>query len=225
MLPAFSLTDEQRKAFENLISNPSKASESLSKQEVIFDAFSALAGSEKVLVEIKSKIPFSFSGTALFVCDASNSKDVLLALTKFCSLAGFTPVLVLFGSNFSTISKSVRDSGFLGRFLILDCVSKSIAQVNESDNVIFVDSMRNLTQMQIKVLNIIEKNPKCAFIFDSLQVLSLYHSEDVVLKFVYSISKLFRTKNTPAHFITNQKKSMLKFSQFFDESIELKKFY
>ena len=225
MAPGFSLTDEQRKAFEDIISNKPKLSEKISKQEAVFDAFNALVGPDRILTEIKTKLPFSFLGTALFVCDSANVKDVLLALAKFSTLANFTPVLVLFGSNFKTVSKLMKEANFSGKYLILDCVSKSIAQVDESENVFFVDSMRNLTQMQIKILNIIEKNPKITFIFDSLLVLSLYHADDVVLKFVYSLTKLLHSKNTPGYFIASEKKSVTKFSQFFDESIEIKKFF
>lgn len=221
----FSLTDAQRAAFEEILKNKPVISAAVSKQEAKFDALNELIGSQKVLTEIKSKLPFSFSGQALFLCDAQNSKDVLMALCKFCFAAGVTPVLVLFGTNYKTVTQMLKEANFSGNFIILDCVSKSIAQVKDGDTIFFVDSLRNLTQMQIKILNIIEKNHRSAFVFDSIRALSLYHSEEVVTKFLYSLTKLLRNNNSPAHYILTEKKSASKLSQFFDEVIELKKFY
>jgi len=202
-----------------------EGSSASSVQDENHELFDGLIGPERILTIIKSRLPLSFFGQAIFFCDASNTKAVLTSLAKFCAQSGFTPALVLFGSNYKAVSKRMESDGFSGDFLVIDCVSKGIARVKETERVFFVDSLRDLTQLQIKILNIIKGNPKVAFVFDSLLALQLYHEEDVVLKFIYSLTKLLRSKGIAGYFIASSRKTVQKLPQFFDEAVELKKFF
>ena len=53
----------------------------------------------------------------------------------------------------------------MGGFVIIDLVSKSISHVSDSKEVIFVDSLRNLTQLEIKMTNLLDENKKVSFDF------------------------------------------------------------
>jgi hypothetical protein len=224
MAGGFSLTEEQKKAFEEILSNKSSISANLNKEVEKFDAFKALIGSDRVLTEVKAKLPFSFAGQALITCDPSNSEEVLIAMANFVKLSGKTPILVLMNYNYKTISAKLKESGLNGGFIIIDTVSKNISDVEDMDDVYFVDSLRNLTQLQIKMLNSISKCKSCAFVFDSLTMLDLYHNEDVAFKFIYSITKLLHKNNLSGFYISSRKSFSQKLAQFYDEYFELKKF-
>ncbi|MFA5126124.1 MAG: hypothetical protein WC462_03930 [archaeon] len=224
MEKGFSLTSEQKNAFDDILSNKNSVSANIAKQTAKFDAFKALLGSERILTDLKSKLLLSFRGQALVDCDPANSKEVLIALTKFVIQTDMKPVLVLMNYNYKTVLSALEEAGVKENVIMIDTISKSIAQVDDEKNLFFVDSLRNLTQLQIKMLNVIEKNNGCAFVFDSLVMLELYHEPDVVFKFVYSLTKLLHKNRVNGFFISSKKSFSLKLSQFFEEVIELKKF-
>jgi len=220
----FSITDEQMKKFEELLSDKQKISQSVSKQEAKFDAFSSLAGPSRVLFDLRTKLPFTFKGQALVSCDSSNSKDVLVGLAKFIIQSNQKPVFVLMNYNYKTIQEALKENDIESGYIIIDTVAKGISQVSDKEDLFFVDSLRNLTQIQIKVINVLEWNKEIAFVFDSLGVLNLYHEEDVVFKFIYSLTKILHKENANGFYISSKKGLAPKLSQFFDESIELKKY-
>lgn len=220
----FSLTDEQMKAFEDILSKKDIFSSHLTTQEVKYDAFKALGGNEKVLSEIKSKLSVGFNGQALVSCDPSNLMDVFIAIVKFTIQSGRTPVLVLFMNNYVSVRKRLLEEGIKEDCFIVDVVSKSIFPVNEEPNLVFADSLRNLTQIQIKILNILSTQKDVAFIFDSVSVLNYYHEEDIILKFVYSLTKILRKNNSNGFYVSTDGQITQKVGQFFDEHLELKKY-
>jgi hypothetical protein len=228
MPDGFSLTDEQKRAFNEILSGAPASNKSglgsvEAKREPRFDVFNDTIGSGKILTEIKSKLPLSFVGTAVIECDPVNSKEVVVALTKFTQQAKVIPVIVLMNYNYKTVMGALAAENIKDGFIIIDTVSKSISKVNESSQLVFVDSIRNLTQLQIKMLNLIEEHKYLTFIFDSVGMLSLYHEEDIVLKFIYSATKIIHKNNCSGLFVSAGaiSASML---QFFDEDIKLKKF-
>lgn len=224
MVSEFSINSVQEKVFDNILSDKEVVLAGVAKESEKFNAFNALVGSERVLTEIKTNISTSFSGQALVVCDPTNSKEVLIALTSFVRQANHIPVLVLMNHNYKTILSDLEKSGIGDNVIIIDTVSKSIANVQENRELIFVDSLRNLTQLQIKMFNVMEKNHGCAFIFDSIAMLELYHEEEIVFKFIYSLTKILHKNNVNGFYISTTKESSAKLGQFFEETIQLKKF-
>ena len=219
----FSLTDSQRKAFDDLLLGKESISSEVKKQDEKYDAFKALLGPERILNDIKNILPLSFRGQALVNCDSSNTKDIIVALARFVSLSGATPVLVLMNFNYRTIQECLKENSFNSDLILIDTVTKSIAQVSDTNDLIFIDSLRNLTQLQIKLLNVIEKKKNLSVIFDSLAILELYHNDEVVSKFIYSLTKLLHKKNVSGFYVSTKKDSS-KLSQFFDETVALKKY-
>jgi hypothetical protein len=196
---------------------------SSASKDFAFDVFSSLSGPDRMMHEVNVHVPFSFRGQALVVCDSSNTKDVLLGLGKFIVAAKLKPVFVLFNHNYKTVGKWLNDNGFFGNYVIIDTVSKSIVNVSDSKDVFFVDSLLNLTQLQIKILNVMVSNHNSFFVFDSLGILELYHDEDTAFRFIYSLTKLLHKENFSGFFVSVKKTIVPKMSQFFDEIIELKK--
>ncbi len=189
-----------------------------------FDAFTALLGQERMLTEIKSKLASGVRGQTLVFCDPSNSKEAVLALCRFVSQSGHIPAVVLLNNTYSSFSREMSASKFSGEYYIIDAVSNSISKTDELEKIFFVDSLRNLTQMEIKINKLIDLNSGVIFIFDSLWILSLYHDEDILLKFIYSVTKILRKRGVNSFFFLSNKKGSQKINQFFDETIELKRF-
>lgn len=220
----FSLTDEQMKAFEDILSKKDIFSTHLTTQEAKYDAFKALGGYEKVLAEIKSKISIGFKGQAIIGCDSSNLMDVFIAMIKFSIQSGYTPVLVLFMNNYSTVKKRLIEEGITSECIILDAVSKSISPIVEEKNIIFADSLRNLTQIQIEILKILSSKPNLALVVDSVSVLNYYHDDDTIFKFIYSLAKLIRKNSSNGFYVSTDAQLSQKVGQFFDEQLILKKY-
>lgn len=220
----FSLTNEQMKAFEEILSKKNIFSTHLTTQEAKYDAFKALFGNEKVLSDIKSKIPLGFKDQAIIECDSLNLMDVFIASVKFSIQSGFTPVLVLFMNNYFTVGKYLEEEGIKDKCVIIDAVSRSISPVVEGEKLFFADSLRNLTQIQIKILKTIRSKENFSLVFDSISVLNYYHTEEIVFKFVYSLSKLVRRNSSVGFYINTDPQLSQKLGQFFDEQIILKKY-
>ena len=224
MASGFVLTDAQRAAFEEILSGKSSISAGIEKEKTKFDAFNALIGGDRILTEIKTTLPLNFTGQALVNCDPSNSKEVVVALAKFSSQSGRVPILVLMNYNYETIQKALTSVGIKGDYFIIDTVSKGIAKVPTEKNIFFIDSLRNLTQLQIQIVNLTKDVPKGLFIFDSMSMIELYHEEEVASKFIYSLTKLLHKSNSTGLYVSSKQGLSSKLSQFFDESVQLKKF-
>ncbi|MDD2531303.1 MAG: hypothetical protein PHO61_01270 [Candidatus ainarchaeum sp.] len=220
----FSLSDEQLKAFEEILSKKNIFSTHLTTQEAKYGAFKSLSGHEKVLSDIKTKIPLGFNNQAIIECDSSNLMDVFVASVKFSIQSGFTPVLVLFMNNYFTVKKRLEEDGIRDKCIVIDAVSRSISPVIEGEGLFFADSLRNLTQIQIKILKIISSKNNFALICDSISVLNYYHGDDVVFKFVYSLTKLARKNSSAGFYINTDSQLSQKLGQFFDEQLTLKKY-
>ena len=201
----------------------------LKSQEKRFDELNFLLSKEKKVVdELKKQINFSNVSQVLLGCDALNNKDVYLSLIKFAIESKKIPIFVLTTTNynqfFSYLSENQIDSN---KILVIDTVSKNISKINETDYLFFVDSLRNLTQLQIKIIKIFEISKlnvsDFVLIFDSVDVLSLYHDEQIILKFVYSLTKILHKNSVFGVFLSSNKLFSPRLAQFFDDFVEIKK--
>lgn len=188
-----------------------------------------LSKEKKILDEFAKTITFSKNTQTIIGCDSVNNKDVSLSLIKFILNSKKTPIFILTTTNYNQflnyLSENKIDSS---KIFLIDTVSKNISRVNETNNILFVDSLRNLTQLQIKLIKILESksssNEEFIVVFDSLDVFSLYHDEQIILKFVYSITKLLHKNYVSGFFLSSKNPFLPKLVQFFDDFIELKKF-
>lgn len=177
----------------------------------------------RVVVELNQKLPDLISGQILINCDPVNNHDFLIGISKVIIKSNLTPLIILTSTNYKTIMGLLNVNKIdLDKVFLVDTVSKNISIVKESDKLFFVDSLRNLTQLQIKLFKLINSN-KVVFVFDSIDVLNLYHSEKTIFKFVYSLAKLMRKFKTNGFYIVNNKSLIQKVGQFCDDIIEIGK--
>lgn len=183
-----------------------------------------LSRENKFLTEINKRIPKDYSGNTLIGCDSKNNKDLIVAIIKGVILSGKKPIIILTASNYKTMSKLLKDSKIsLDELYLIDTVSKGIINIHDFDKIIFVDSLRNLTQLQIKLLKILKKDNNVVCIFETIDMLDLYHDEKLILKFTYSIIKLIQKASSSSIFLVNNKNISLKIAQFFTDFFEIEK--
>lgn len=204
-----------------------KKQENNEKKEKISD----LEGVEEVLSK-ESRFSYEFNrnvlnnpvNNILIDCDASNNHDLIRAIIKNSIDNKKTPILVLTSTNYKTMLDFLKKSKVnLDKVFIIDTVSKNLISVENSSNILFVDSLRNLTQLQILIIKLLNEKNNCVLIFDSVDILEFYHSEKVILKFVYSLSKLIQKRNAWFNCIVNSDILGPKLSQFFNDFVQLKK--
>lgn len=207
------------------LKNQSVFEEKISKKENYLDDIETVLSKEnKLFNEVNKKIPVNYAGNILISCDASNNKNLIVALTKKIISEKKIPIIILTSTNYKTMISFFNEAKIpLNDLYIVDSVSKNIINVHDFEKNIFIDSLRNLTQLQIKLIKILKNQKNTVCVFDSVDVLELYHEEKLILKFVYSIIKLIQKKSTNIIFLINNKSLSFKLSQFFNDFIEIEK--
>ncbi len=217
-------SEENSLNFDDLLSDKKKVSSHVEKEASRFDELQGFLSKErKISSEISRNFPSAPYGQALILCNAENNFDVMISVLKKVSIEKKFPVLILTSTNYKSMQKMLSESHISSDFYIIDAVSKNLSDTKETEKILFVDSLRNLTQIQIRIINLIEKEKEIVFIFDSLNVLELYHSEIVIFKFIYSVAKIMRKNKIDCFYILNKKSLVPKLSQFFDNFVEIKK--
>jgi len=150
--------------------------------------------------------------------------DIISSLIKVLLDSALTPAIILTSSNYKSVISFLEESKInSSQVILIDTVSKAISRVSDKENIYFLDSLRNLTQIQIKLVNLLKSKKNVCFIFDSLNVLELYHSDDVLMKFIYSSTKILHKYGANGYYIINSIKILPKIAQSFDNIFKLEK--
>jgi hypothetical protein len=210
---------------EEMLSSKDKVKQELKKESEKFDDLqSVLSKENKIATELKRQIIKCDDGQVLIKCDSSNNHDVFLSIIKCVLEHGKKPVAILSSMNYKTARKLIENSDIeTEKIALIDTITKNILDIEEEKGVVFVDSLRNLTQLQIKLIKFIEKENDLVFVFDSINVLELYHKETILFKFIYSLTKLLHKNKINGYYILGKKSLAPKISQFFDNVVEIKK--
>jgi hypothetical protein len=210
---------------EKLLTDKSKVSKEVKKEEKKFDEINNFLSKEnRISVELKRQIPSLCSGQTIVNCVAENDYDIIISLSKMLLKEKMTPIIVLTSLNYLSIKKLIEKANLdYNDFIIVDTVSKNIMHTSNDKNTFFVDSLSNLTQIQITLLNIIKSNKSPAIIFDSLDVFELYHNNNVISKYVYSLTKLLHKYSCCAYYLLNKNALLPLIGQFFNSHIKIEK--
>jgi hypothetical protein len=210
---------------EELLSNKSAVLSHVEKENKKFDELQDILSKEKqIYTEVAKNVSGKADGQVLLNCNPVNSYGVLVALSKRIIENSIKPVIILTSTNQKSAKVIFEKEGVAQEdVFFIDTVSKNIIDVSDGKNVLFVDSLRNLTQIQIKMINIMRDEKNVAFIFDSLNVLELYHSDAIIMKFTYAVSKLLKKNRISGYYLMTKSAVTPKMSQFFDNFVEIKK--
>jgi len=215
--------------FESILSSKKNISHQIESESEKFDNLENLLSKErKISFELKKQISSCGQEQILLSCDASNNHDVLVALIKKVIVAGKKPVVVLTSINFKTANELILEAKLNSSdVFLLDTISKNLINIPENKNLKFTDSLRNLTQIQIKILDFIEANiglnKEPVLLFDSINILELYHEEKIIYKFIYVITKMLHKNKLAGVFILSKKELIPNLGQFFDNIVEIEK--
>jgi len=209
---------------ENFLQKKEDVSNHLDNEKSKFDQLQDLLSREsRVYSEVVKNINGKTDGQTIFLCDPVNATDLFVAISKRLIEKEMTPVIVLTTVNYKAAKKVLKEANIEDKVILIDTVSKGISNVVDQEKVLFVDSLRNLTQLQIKIVKIIQANENISFVFDALNVLELYHSQTIIMKFTYSISKLLKKNKLNAYYSITKASFAPKLSQFFDNLVEIRK--
>lgn len=103
---------------------------------------------------------------------------------------GYHGAYVAMNKPYHDVSKLVQQNSIdHNKILFIDCVT---GQKAKADNCVFLNSMESLTQISI-CLDPIYKNEDLSFLFlDSLDALSVYHDQRMVVRFVRNVIERVR---------------------------------
>jgi hypothetical protein len=179
------------------------------------DELSSMLSEESKIKSILAK-KIDTGAQSIFVsCEAEKMQIVLKALAERETKISKTTILLsrvgMDGFNLEKI-KSIAE------IQVIDSISKSLGGTPKK-NYVFSDSMRDLTNMQIKLSDALQ-NKFSSIIIDSFDVFYLYHKENICTKFCYSLIAMAR-KYDAKIFIIGGKKSEKKLQQFFEQTISI----
>jgi hypothetical protein len=209
---------------QKLLSNQRKISEEINKQLVKFEELQAvLSEQSKISNEIDKTISKERVFQAMIKTSPEKIRGVLITLVKKIIVQNKTPIIVLTTFNSKSMNKLLVGAGIdLDKIKLIDCVTRNVLNAKNTKQIQYVDSLRNLTQLQIKIIKLFEKDKNSVFVFDSLDVLSLYHKNESIFKFAHAATKILRQRNLRGYFIFTDLQLIKKLSQFFDNIIEIK---
>jgi hypothetical protein len=208
---------------DKLLSSKKSVSNELDKQRVKFDELQAVISDQaKIENEINKNIPAEIEFQTVLKVQPEKVREVIITLTKKLISQGKTPVLVLTTTNYQSAMKLLSEASVdLEKVKMIDCVTRNVYNAKNTNQIYFIDSLRNLTQLQIKIVNFFEKDKNSAFVFDSLDTLELYHSKEVIFKFVHSATKILRQRSLQGYFIFADGDLVRHLTQFFDSVIDI----
>jgi KaiC/GvpD/RAD55 family RecA-like ATPase len=150
--------------------------------------------------------------------------DALIVLAKRAVSAGKVPAIVLTTSNYRAMLGALSEAGIdAGRVLIIDCVTKNISDESDRENVVFVDSLEDFPQLEISLIKLFESSRNFVLIFDSLDILRLYHRNEAISKIIHSITKVLRKSSATGYYLFGSGLLTKQLSQFFDYYVEIGK--
>jgi hypothetical protein len=208
---------------QKLLSNQKKISEEINKQLVKFEELQAVISEQaKISNELDKAVLGKNIAQIMINVKPEKVREVLITSVKKTLSQGMKPVVVLTTTNYESISKFFSESKIdINQILVIDCVTRNVYSAKNTKQVHYIDSLRNLTQLQIKIINFFEREQNSVFIFDSLDVLTLYHENGVIFKFMHSLTKIFRQRSLQAYFLFTDKLLIRQLSQFFDNVVEI----
>ncbi|MFH1364926.1 MAG: hypothetical protein ABIH52_04735 [Candidatus Aenigmatarchaeota archaeon] len=84
------------------------------------------------------------------------------------------------------------------RIIFIDSATGSFKKIESKSKVIFISSPRALTEMNIEINKVIDKENVKQMLFDSLSTLLVYEQTSTVIKFSHSIISKLRSSNVKA---------------------------
>ncbi|MFA5357507.1 MAG: hypothetical protein WC308_01135 [archaeon] len=220
----YSAGPKQFEKLQKLLSDQKNISVEIDAQLKQFEKLqSELSGQSKISLEIDKQLPGKASRfQAVIKTRPELLGDTLIVTAKKIISSGKIPVMVLTARNYRVMIQELENAGIETKKVVLvDCVTKNIFCEKDKENIFFADSLADLPGLEIKIIELVEAYSKAVFVFDSLDILRLFHSDENIFKFIHSITKILRKNSVNAYYFFGSNYIVSKISQFFDYSVEI----
>ena len=136
-------------------------------------------------------------GIILFFVDTSDYvAQNMRILNTFLTTKDFSGIYITLDRPYSYLNNLLKENGIdTNRFLFLDCVTRLVGGTQRSENVVFLQTPQNLTQLNLSLNRAIESMPpaeKRFIFFDSLSTLLIYNQFSTVAQFIHSLTNTAR---------------------------------
>lgn len=128
----------------------------------------------------------------LFIVDSSRYNDVILETLKSLPNSG-NLIYITLNKTASSLEKFLKDRSIdFKDIVIVDCITRTIRDAIDRDNVIYVDSPKALSDLSFVLSGLLSKNKKGYIILDSLTTLLVYQDKPIVARFILNITNKIR---------------------------------
>lgn len=220
----YSASPAQFEKLQKLLSNQKSIALEIDSQLKQFEKLqSELSGRAKISLEIDRQLPEKAQKfQAVIRAQPELLGDTRMVVVKKVIASGKTPMLVSTTRNYKAAFQELDEAGIpREKVVLVDCVTKNIFSEKDKSNVFFVDSLADLPGLEIKIISMIDANPNVMVVFDSLDILRLYHSDENTFKFIHSLTKILRKNSVNGYYLFGSSRLVSKISQFFDYSVEV----
>ncbi|MFZ5500830.1 MAG: DUF7504 family protein [Candidatus Micrarchaeota archaeon] len=110
---------------------------------------------------------------------------------------GGKAVIISANRPYKTLMAAYRKNGIDSqRVMVIDCVSKpNNAEIEEADNVLYLESLTDLTDILLSVRDAIGAKAGRQFIFlDSITTMLIYNKPDTYARFIHNLLTMMRVK-------------------------------
>jgi KaiC/GvpD/RAD55 family RecA-like ATPase len=157
---------------------------------------------------------------------SSSQYDLIIAnLVKNFQKKGLKGIFVTLNKSGEDLMAMLQKSGIdCGGLLIIDAISKMSSKPKQGQNIFYVDSPQNLTELEAQITDYAESIPagKGFLIVDSLSTLLVYNAEKTIEKFVHALGEKMRSLGLKTVFTIRSKtkpETMDVLTQFCDKVI------
>lgn len=153
--------------------------------------------------ELEEKIDKAFEQPGITLLKTSSEEYQRVNMATMKSLVtdyDLPGVYVTVNKPYATITNVLEENGIdRSRIFFIDAISEDLDEdkPSQQDNVIFIDSPQNLTDISITISKAIETMPegKKFLFFDSMSILTIYNDNDAVNRFAHDLTGDIRTWN------------------------------
>lgn len=164
--------------------------------------------------------------SALIITPVEKIQGATNSVIKSFLNSNTTGVYVCFNRPHKAVKSLIEKDGInTEKIFFIDCIATGLGEAEKSDNVLHIQSPADLTGLSIAINEFIEKIPDNKFlIIDALTTLLIYNREDIVIKFVKSISEQSMKSSLKTVILTPEPRGgdlINKISLFFDKIIKV----
>jgi len=128
----------------------------------------------------------------LFIVDSSRYNDAVVEALKSLPNDG-NLVYITSNKTASSLENFLKNKSIeFKNLVIVDCITRTIRDVRDKDNIIYIDSPKALSDLSFVLSGILSKRKRGYIVLDSLNTLLVYQDKPIVARFILNIANKIR---------------------------------